>query len=102
MSTPQLLPPKKSPLLKMLEALKKTIIQEFLWILLLSAVSVPVTFIVVAFIRKRPELLSKIQLVIGEDHLFTKTYILIFAGLYFSRIVVAAIRTQAATLKKSL
>jgi|GEM_PF-5826818 len=86
------LAPPKSPLLKLLASLQKFIVKEFLWIICGALVSVPITFIAVRFIRNHPTLLVDLQKVIGPDRLFSKTYLLIFCGLYFARIVAGAIQ----------
>jgi hypothetical protein len=96
-NNPALAPP-KSPLVKMLTSLKKLIITEFLWLFCAALVSVPITFIAVGFVRSHPGLLADVQKVIGPARLFSKTYLLIFFGLYFARLVAGAIQAQAATI----
>lgn len=94
-TNPALAPP-KSPLLKILSSLQKIIIKEFLWIVCGALISVPITFVAVRFIRNHPTLLADIQKVIGPDRLFSKTYLLVFCGLYFARIVAGAIQSYTA------
>jgi len=92
---------KDSPLLKVVASIQKAISKEFLWVVLAVVLSVPLAFIVNYLINvfANEEIKTIIMSETKSKSTFSGSYLLSFAGIYFSRMVVTAIKTQLATIK---
>ncbi|MDO5968955.1 hypothetical protein Q4Q35_03970 [Flavivirga aquimarina] len=81
---------------KILEAVKKALSKELLWVLFIVLLGIPVTLIVAYLISLTSIDLSGVFSIITEDLYpsFVVLYIACVIGIYFSRIVALAIKTQ--------
>ncbi len=90
---------------KSLTSIKKVLSKEFLWALIIMAMCIPIALIVQYIISKDAHILNA-QLtedieevsksITNKQPSFRVLYALSFIGIYFSRMVIAAIKTQFA------
>ncbi len=80
---------------KLLKAIKKLIAGEFLWILFIVIVSIPLALIIhyLAFKYMPGEVINTICEILDGNSLLLGSYALSIAGIYFSRAIVGAIKT---------
>lgn len=88
---------------KLMASIKKALAKEFLWILIILAISIPIALILQYIISLdakllQTELSKNIKAVATELYpkqpTFRLLYTLSVTGIYFSRLVTAAIKTQ--------
>ncbi|TPN86220.1 hypothetical protein [Aquimarina algicola] len=83
---------------KIWAAVKKVISKEFLWMLFVLLASIPIALILEYVIKKDAGAFAEIeevsQIITKEHPTFTVLYGLCVLGIYFSRMVAAAIKTQ--------
>ncbi|HWZ21720.1 MAG TPA: hypothetical protein VNW06_03655 [Cytophagaceae bacterium] len=87
---------KEGTFVKALAAIQKLIAKEFLWILFAILLSIPLAFIINYGIELyvNDVLKNIIKEETGCSGTFLGSYLISFAGIYFSRMVEAAIKTQ--------
>lgn len=80
---------------KMMKALKKIFAKEFLWVLLVLLISVPFAVIIEHLLCLIDEISITVEALedaLGGYSLFMGVYVTIVVGIYFSRMVVGAIK----------
>lgn len=85
----------EAKLFKFLKVVKKFISKEFLWVLFIFILALPLALIIVYGIEKYTSKIvqeSIIELLDGNP-LFIGSYVFSIGGIYFSRMVVGAIKT---------
>ncbi|GAA3591227.1 hypothetical protein Q4Q39_15865 [Flavivirga amylovorans] len=93
---------------KMFTAVKKAVSKEFLWILFIMAISIPIALVISYIIRSEAEILSESvsqeieevsEIITSQQPLFRVVYGICALGIYFSRMVMTAIKTQLESIK---
>lgn len=87
---------------KIFSAIKKALSKELLWVLLIALISIPFALIC-SYILNRSGWeceLEIFEILAGEKPTFLVMYVICAIGIYFSRIVATAIKTQLAAIKK--
>ncbi|WP_303315353.1 hypothetical protein Q4Q34_15455 [Flavivirga abyssicola] len=88
---------------KMLAAIKKAVSKEFLWILFIMAISIPLALVVSYIISSDAHIISETvsqeieevsEIITNQQPLFRVVYGICALGIYFSRMVMTAIKTQ--------
>jgi hypothetical protein len=87
---------KEGAFAKLLAAIQKLVAKEFLWILFVVHLSIPLAFIVNYGIEHiaSDDFKNIIKNETGSSGTFLGAYIVSFAGIYFSRMVSGAIKMQ--------
>lgn len=88
---------------KIYAVVKKAISKEFLWILLTLLISIPLSLVFSYLVSVEAEILEKqlaselkeiSEIITLDQPMFRVVFGICFLGIYFSRMVVAAIKTQ--------
>lgn len=83
-----------SKLMKIVKAIKKAVAKEFVWIVLIVILAFPLAYMLEKDLEQRaPAFLSALQNAFKGTGTFMILYVICAAGLYFSRMVMGAIRT---------
>ncbi len=87
---------------KIIAAIKKALSKELLWGLCIAIVSIPMALVVsyVIYTYASQEVLEVFQIIAGDEPTFVTIYIICVIGIYISRIIATAIKTQLESLKK--
>jgi len=87
---------------KIIAAVKKVLSKELLWGLFIAIVSIPIALIISYGIHTygSKEVLEIFKIIAGSQPTFMVIYIICIIGIYVSRIIATAIKTQLGTLKK--
>ena len=87
--------------LKFLKAVKKFISKEFLWVLFVLLLAMPVTAIAYYLIHKilSPAEIQELENALKNRPLYQVLYLLSIAGIYFSRAVIGALKGLTAKKK---
>lgn len=87
---------------KILTTVKKVVSKELLWFLLVAIVSIPIALIVSYVIHTygSDEIIEIFAIVAGDKPTFMVIYISCAIGIYISRIIANAVKTQLETSKK--
>lgn len=80
---------------KLLAAIKKLLSKEFLWVLLILLIGLPMALIMTYTIETygSNETLTVLQTLLEGNPLYIGCYVTCLGGIYFTRIVVGAIKT---------
>lgn len=80
---------------KLLKAIKKVMAKEFLWVLLVLILAIPLAFIFMYILDEYAsgKTVEYICEILGEIPLFMGCYLLSIAGIYFARMTNGAIKT---------
>ena len=80
---------------KLLKLLKKIMAKEFLWVLFILLMSIPLSLILKHLINTYAscDLIEYVYDVLEGDYLLESSYIVSVAGFYFSRTLIGAINT---------
>lgn len=88
---------------KIYAAVKKAISKEFLWLLFVTLVCIPISLTIAYIISVDAEIINKklaeeiegiSEIITIDQPAFRVLYAICFLGIYFSRMVVSAIKTQ--------
>jgi hypothetical protein len=81
---------------KIFEAVKKFMAKEFLWVLFVALLALPIAFVITYVLENYVmELATLVKNYINGKPLILASYILSIAGIYFTRAIVGAINTLA-------
>jgi len=86
---------------KFIKAVKKILAKEFLWVLTVVVLAIPLAFILIYLAEKIPEHLVDVTKVVKEESMFSVFYAISIAGIYFTRTVVGAINVLVEKKSKS-
>ena len=91
----------ESKLLKIFKAIKKFVAKEFLLILIIVIVSIPLAYMLeLELTKKAPDLMEALLKTFQGSGSFMILYTLCVAGLYFSRVVLGALQTLVKSKSK--
>lgn len=80
---------------KFLKAVKKVLAKEFLWVLIILLLGIPLAFIMVYLVESfaSEETTKVIYKILNGTTLYAGSYMASLAGIYFTRMTVSAIKT---------
>lgn len=80
---------------KLLKAIKKIVAGEFLWILFIAILSIPIALVIhyLGFKYATGKMIQTICDILDGNSLLLGSYALSVAGIYFSRIIIGAVKT---------